>query len=87
MQVKCERPGSYKVRSHIQNTMLSHLKKKMGWITRTFRTRDVKPVIILLRLLVVSRLEYCCVLMASFKAGEIAAMDNVLNLCNLYKLS
>ncbi|TOF84806.1 hypothetical protein CGJ15_26030, partial [Vibrio parahaemolyticus] len=56
---------------------IASARKMTGWIMRTFKTREAKPMMTLFRSLVLSRLEYCCTLTAPFKAGEIADLENV----------
>ncbi|KAK8749728.1 hypothetical protein OTU49_015503, partial [Cherax quadricarinatus] len=56
---------------------IARAKKMIGWIMRTFKTRDAKPMMILFKSLVLSRLEYCCTLTSPFKAGEIADLESV----------
>ena len=58
-------------------TKVATVRKLVGWILRTFRTRDTLPMVTLFKSLVLSRIEYCSVLTAPFKEGEIAALEQI----------
>lgn len=64
--------------SEYNKLIVTSSAKMVGWVLRTFKTREGKPLITLLKALVLSKLEYCCVLTLPFKAGDIAAFENVL---------
>ncbi|XP_069184905.1 uncharacterized protein [Procambarus clarkii] len=52
-------------------------RKMIGWITRTFKSRDPITMVVLFKSLVLSRLEYCSVLTSPFRAGEIAEIEGI----------
>lgn len=52
----------------------------VGWILRTFKTREAKPKIKLSRTLMLSRLEYYYVLRLSFMMGE---TENLEKMCTV----
>ena len=58
-------------------TKLAAVRKLVGWILRTFKTRDTMPMVTLFKSLVLSRIEYCSVLTSPFKEGEIAALEQI----------
>lgn len=49
--------------------------KLLGWILRTFRTRDRTCMLTLWKALVLPRLEYCCQLWSPNKTGEIMKLE------------
>jgi hypothetical protein len=49
----------------------------MGWIRRTFRTREAEPMITLFRALVIHILEYCRQLWTPFTLGAIRQLEGV----------
>jgi exonuclease III len=55
----------------------SKARKQMGWVLRTFKTRDTLPMLTLFRSLVVPLLEYCCQLWNPHKVGEIQRLEAV----------
>jgi hypothetical protein len=52
-------------------------RQRMGWIWRTFRTREATPMISLFRALVLPNLEYYCQLWAPLKAGAVRKLEAV----------
>lgn len=61
---------------HITNTV-KKARGQLGWILRTFKTRDPLPMLTLYKSLVVPLLEYCCQLWSPWKPGEIQALESV----------
>lgn len=58
------------------NIIIATVRKIESWITINFITKEAKPKITLFKSLL-SKLEYCCVLTAPFKAGKIEELKNV----------
>lgn len=56
---------------------VSKARQKMGWILRTFRTREREPMMTLYKALVRPLTEYCCQLWNPYKIGEIQALESV----------
>ena len=52
-------------------------RRQMGWIWRTFRTREAEPMITLFRALVIPILEYCCQLWTPFTLGAVRQLEGV----------
>ena len=66
--------GTYSL--HI--TSISETAKRMvGWILRTFSTRDEQPMLTLWKSLVLPKLEYCCQLWSPDSIGEIQELEAV----------
>ena len=61
---------------HITNTV-KKARGQLGWILRTFKTRDPIPMLTLYKSLVVPLLEYCCQLWSPWKPGDIQALESV----------
>jgi hypothetical protein len=61
---------------HIEE-IVARGRQRMGWIWRTFRTREAAPMITLFRALVLPNLEYCCQLWAPLKAGAVRKLEAV----------
>ena len=55
----------------------SKARRQMGWVLRSFKTRDAHPMLTLFRSLVVPLLEYCCQLWNPHKVGEIQVLEAV----------
>ena len=53
------------------------VRKLVGWMLRTFRTRDTLPMMTLFKLLVLSRIEYCSVLTSPYMKGEIETLESI----------
>ena len=51
--------------------------KMCGWILRTFKTRKLGPMRILLKTLIVSQVEYCCILWSPTNQKQIDLLENV----------
>ena len=66
--------GSFKY--HISQNCITG-NKMVGWILRTFDTRDPTYLIPLYKSLVTSRLEYCCQLWSPHSQNEIQQLENV----------
>ena len=62
-------------------TNITHITKKarsqMGWILRTFQTRDPLPMLTLYKSLIVPLLEYCCQLWSPSTPGDIRKVEAV----------
>lgn len=52
-------------------------RSQLGWIMRTFHTRDPFPMLTLYKSLVVPLLEYCCQLWSPWTPGDIRALEAV----------
>ena len=65
-----------KFEDHI-NTTIEKAKNMSSWILRTFRTREVKPMLLLFKMLVLPILEYCSVLWSPQDVGNIQKLDNI----------
>ena len=59
--------------SHIKSRV-AHIKSKIGWILRTFQTRDVLPMLTLWKQLVLGDHDYCSQLWCSDKVGDIQSL-------------
>ena len=57
--------------------MTVEARRISGWILRAFKTREVKPMLILYKSLVRSKLEYCCPLWDSPKISNITSVEDV----------
>ena len=53
------------------------MKSKIGWILRTFQTRDRRPMLTLWKSLVLSEHDYCCQLWNPHRIGQIQSLDQV----------
>ena len=62
--------------THILKTVKSG-RQFCGWILRTFLTREPSVLIPLLKILVISRLEYCCPLWSPSDAANIQSLEKV----------
>ncbi len=63
--------------SEHNSTKATAVRKLVGWILRTFRTRDTMPMMTLFKSLVLSRIEYCSVLTSPYKQGEIGELEQI----------
>lgn len=61
---------------HITN-IVKKARGQMGWILRTFKTRDHFPMLTLYKSLVIPLLEYCCQLWSPWRPGDIQALESV----------
>ena len=61
---------------HITSTA-KKARGQLGWILRTFRTRDPLPMMTLYKSLVVPLLEYCCQLWSPHRPGDIQTIEAV----------
>ena len=61
---------------HIDKTTLA-CRKMMGWIMRTFRTRNVRVMMVLWKSLIQSRLDYCSQLWSPSSATEINKIEDI----------
>ena len=52
-------------------------RSQVGWILRTFKTRDPLPMLTLYKSLVLPLLEYCCQLWSPWKVGEKQPLEAV----------
>ena len=66
--------GSFKY--HISQACILG-NKMVGWMLRTFTTRDPTYLVPLFKSLVISRLEYCCQLWSPHAVNEIQQLENV----------
>ena len=57
--------------------MTVEARRISGWVLRAFKTREVKPMLILYKSLVRSKLEYCCPLWDSPKISNITSVEDV----------
>ena len=53
------------------------LKNRVSWILRTFRTRDLLPMLTLWKQLALCEHDYCCLIWSSSRAGEVQALEAV----------
>jgi len=56
-------------------------RNQLGWILRTFQSRDKALLLTLWKSLVVPLLEYCCQLWSPWKQGEIQALEAIQRSC------
>ena len=56
---------------------ISRGSRQAGWILRAFRTRDIEPMTILYRSLVLPHLEYCCQLWSPSTIGLIQRIEGI----------
>lgn len=61
---------------HIHN-VVKKARSQAGWILRTFRTRDFRPMLTLYKSLVIPLLEYCCQLWSPWRAKEKQSLEAV----------
>ena len=61
---------------HITSTA-KKARSQLGWILRTFKTRDPFPMMTLYKSLVVPLLEYCCQLWSPHRPGDIQTIEAV----------
>lgn len=66
--------GTFK--DHISHITCS-ASLKCGWVLRTFRTREVSPMITLWRALIQPVLDYCCQLWSPSTVGQVQALEGV----------
>ena len=52
-------------------------RSQAGWIFRTFRTREITPMLTLYKSLVIPLLEYCCQLWSPWRIGEKQSLEAV----------
>ena len=52
-------------------------RSQAGWILRTFRTREIRPMLTLYKSLVIPLLEYCCQLWSPWRAGEKQSLEAI----------
>ena len=57
--------------------VITKAKSLISWILRTFKTREVKPMLLLYKSLVLPILEYCSVLWSPSSPGQIKALDQL----------
>ena len=57
--------------------MTAEARRMSGWVLRAFKTRQTKPMLILYKSLVRSKLEYCCPLWDSPKISDIMSVEAV----------
>lgn len=57
--------------------VVTKAKSLISWILRTFKTRQVKPMLLLYKSLVLPILEYCSVLWSPSSPGQIKALDQL----------
>ena len=69
-----EDSGSFS--QHIRS-IVDDAKRQCAWILRTFKTREVQPLLTLWKSLVQSKLEYCSQLWCPLKRGDIQAIEMV----------
>ena len=64
--------------THINN-VVSKGRRQAGWVLRVFETRDLKPLLVLYRALVLPHLEYCCQLWspAPTALGKIRQLESI----------
>ena len=60
--------------SHIKSRV-AHIKSKIGWILRTFQTREVLPMLTLWKQLVLGDHDYCSQLWCPDKVGDIQSLE------------
>ena len=61
---------------HIIN-ITKKARGQAGWILRTFKTREILPMLTLFRSLVLPLLEYCCQLWSPWKVGDKQRLEGV----------
>ena len=62
--------------THINN-VVSKGRRQAGWVLRVFETRDLKPLLVLYRALVLPHLEYCCQLWSPTALGKIRQLESI----------
>ena len=63
-------------RNQIQKSVMK-ARSKMGWATRTFKSRTRETMMTLYKSLILPHIEYCSVLISPFKLTEIALLESV----------
>ena len=61
---------------HIER-VVKRARQMMGWVLRTFKTRDPDPMIVLFRAVVLPHLEYCCQVWSPVTLGGIRKLESV----------
>ena len=59
------------------NTLEIKCRQLIGWILRTFKSREILPMLTLWKSLVITRLDYCSQLWSPYKAGEIQKLEGL----------
>lgn len=62
--------------THIQ-IVVKKARVQVGWILRTFMTREREPMLALYKALVITLLEYCCQLWNPWKSREKQALEGI----------
>ncbi len=57
--------------------IVAKARKNMGWILRTFRTREETALVTLYKTLILPRVEYCCQLWSPMNIGQIRKLEAV----------
>ena len=68
--------NNLKFDQHIRNIVATG-SRMCGWILMTFKTRQLGPMIILLKTLIVGQVEYCCILWSPTNQKQIDLLENV----------
>ena len=68
--------NNLKFDQHIRN-VAARGSRMVGWIMRTFKTRKLGPMRTLLKTLIVSQVEYCCILWSPTNQKQIDLIENV----------
>lgn len=61
---------------HIAN-IVKKARNQVGWILRSFKTRDHLPMLTLYKSLVLPHLEYCCQLWSPWRAGDKQSLEAI----------
>ena len=59
------------------DSMCSKARQQAGWVLRTFRCREIKPMLVLYRAMVMPYLEYCSQLWSPVTIGHIRRLETV----------
>ena len=59
------------------NEVVAKARRNMGWILRTFRTREAHTLITLFKALILPIVEYCCQLWSPTNIGQIRKLEGV----------
>ena len=61
--------------SHYIMEKVTKMKSKIGWVLRTFRTRELRPMLTLWKQLILSDHDYCSQLWSPVKVGDIQSLE------------
>lgn len=53
------------------------VKKMTAWVFKIFKMKEAKPMITMFNALVLSHMNYCCVLTSLYRGGETGELKNI----------